>query len=76
MENNNLIQLPETYAQFLNHDQLMSEVAETIATIVDIIDMLLRNTSPIYFDPEQDELIDGRTYTTKSFYATDESIET
>ena len=57
----------------VNCNQQMSEVTSVVEAIVDVVDMSSRSRTPIYFDPEQDdELIEGKTYFTISFYSTEE----
>ena len=45
------------------------EVAETLA---DIVDRASIPDLPVYFDPEEDEFIENKTYFTRSFYAIEE----
>ncbi|CAF3878964.1 unnamed protein product [Rotaria sp. Silwood1] len=55
------------------HEHL-SNLIIVIETIVDIVDQVSKMESPIYFDPEQDELIENKTYFTNSFYTTEQYI--
>ncbi len=48
-------------------------VSEVKAIVADIVDAISNTeSSPIYFDPEQDELIENKTYFTLNFYAAKE----